>query len=115
MEADSPSFGDPHFFFFFLFFANGFWTGMEEGNGEKKKSGEIEGGQALFVVNLERGSWLGDFRRGCCSIAGLRDGVTGRCWRMPEKPVAGWKRAGVRRGCCGYLEVRGSAAAFFEN
>ena len=54
---------------------------------------EIEGKQALFVVNLEPRKMAGEISEGMLFDIGYADGVT-PVLAMPEKPVADGTRAG---------------------
>lgn len=54
---------------------------------------EIEGKQALFVVNLEPKKMMGEMSEGMLFDIGYADGVT-PVLAMPEKPVPNGTRAG---------------------
>ena len=55
--------------------------------------GEIEGKQALFVVNLEPRKMMGEVSNGMLFDIGYEDGVT-PVLAMPEKPVPSGTRVG---------------------
>ena len=60
---------------------------------ERKDPGEIEGRQALFVVNLEPRKMMGEVSEGMLFDIGYADGIT-PVLAMPEKPVPNGSRAG---------------------
>ena len=60
---------------------------------ERKNPREIEGRQALFVVNLEPRKMAGEISEGMLFDIGYADGVT-PVLAMPEKPVPDGTRAG---------------------
>ncbi len=60
---------------------------------ERENPGEIEGRQALFVVNLEPRKMAGEISEGMLFDIGYADGVT-PVLAMPEKPVPDGTRAG---------------------
>ena len=60
---------------------------------ERENPREIEGKQALFVVNLEPRKMAGEISEGMLFDIGYADGVT-PVLAMPEKPVADGTRAG---------------------
>src|SRR5258706_14882660 len=70
---------------------------------ERENPREIEGKQALFVVNLEPRKMAGEISEGMLFDIGYADGVT-PVLAMPEKPVPDGTRAGGGGGWCGYLE-----------
>ena len=60
---------------------------------ERKDPGEIEGRQALFVVNLEPRKMMGEVSEGMLFDIGYADGIL-PVLAMPEKPVPNGSRAG---------------------
>jgi tRNA-binding protein len=60
---------------------------------ERENPREIEGKQALFVVNLEPRKMAGEISEGMLFDIGYADGVT-PVMAMPEKPVPDGARAG---------------------
>jgi tRNA-binding protein len=60
---------------------------------ERENPREIEGKQALFVVNLEPRKMAGEISEGMLFDIGYADGVT-PVLAMPEKPVPDGTRAG---------------------
>jgi tRNA-binding protein len=60
---------------------------------ERENPREIEGKQALFVVNLEPRKMAGEMSEGMLFDIGYADGVT-PVLAMPEKPVPDGARAG---------------------
>jgi tRNA-binding protein len=60
---------------------------------ERENPREIEGEQALFVVNLEPREMAGEISEGMLFDIGYADGVT-PVLAMPEKPVPDGTRAG---------------------
>lgn len=62
-------------------------------NERKDPKAEIEGKQALFVVNLEPKEMMGEKSEGMLFDIGYADGVT-PVLAMPEKPVPNGVRAG---------------------
>ena len=65
-------------------------AGMKQ---ERAHPGEIEGRQALFVVNLEPRKMMGEVSEGMLFDLGYADGVT-PCLAVPERPVPDGTRAG---------------------
>lgn len=60
---------------------------------ERKDPTEIEGKQALFVVNLEPRKMMGEISQGMLFDIGYADGIT-PVLAVPEKPVPDGCRAG---------------------
>ncbi len=60
---------------------------------ERKNPKEIEGKQALFVLNLEPRSMMGEVSEGMLFDVGYADGIT-PVLAVPEKPVPNGARAG---------------------
>jgi tRNA-binding protein len=60
---------------------------------ERKNPREIEGRQALFVVNLEPRKMMGEVSEGMLFDIGYADGIT-PVLAVPEKPVPNGSRAG---------------------
>ena len=60
---------------------------------ERKDPSEIEGKQALFVVNLEPRKMMGELSEGMLFDIGYADGIT-PVLAEPEKPVPNGSRAG---------------------
>jgi tRNA-binding protein len=60
---------------------------------ERNDPREIEGKQALFVVNLEPRKMMGEVSEGMLFDIGYADGIT-PVLAMPEKPVPNGSRAG---------------------
>jgi tRNA-binding protein len=60
---------------------------------ERKDAREIEGRQALFVVNLEPKKMMGEVSEGMLFDIGYADGIT-PVLAVPEKPVPSGVRAG---------------------
>lgn len=60
---------------------------------ERKNFKEIEGKQALFVINLEPKAMMGEFSEGMLLDIGYADGLI-PCLAVPEKPVPVGTRAG---------------------
>jgi len=60
---------------------------------ERENPGQIEGRQALFVVNLEPRKMAGELSEGMLFDIGYADGVT-PVLSVPEKPVPNGARAG---------------------
>ena len=60
---------------------------------ERQNPAEIEGKQALFVVNLPERKMAGEVSQGMLFDIGYADGVT-PCLAMPEVPVPDGTRAG---------------------
>ena len=60
---------------------------------ERKNPSEIEGKQALFVVNLEPRKMMGELSEGMLFDIGYADGIT-PVLAEPEKPVPNGSRAG---------------------
>jgi tRNA-binding protein len=65
-------------------------AGMKQ---ERADPAEIEGRQALFVVNLEPRKMMGEVSEGMLFDLGYADGVT-PCLAVPERPVPDGTRAG---------------------
>jgi tRNA-binding protein len=65
-------------------------AGMKQ---ERAHPKEIEGHQALFVVNLEPRKMAGEISEGMLFDIGFADGIT-PVLAMPEKPVPNGSRAG---------------------
>ena len=65
-------------------------VGMKQ---ERQNPKEIEGKQALFVVNLEPKRMMGEVSEGMLFDIGYADGIT-PVLAMPEKPVPNGARAG---------------------
>lgn len=65
-------------------------AGMKQ---EREDPREIEGKQALFVVNLEPRAMMGEVSEGMLFDIGYADGLTA-CLAMPERPVPNGARAG---------------------
>ena len=65
-------------------------AGMKQ---EREDPREIEGKQALFVVNLEPRKMIGELSEGMLFDVGYADGVT-PVLAMPEQPVPNGARAG---------------------
>jgi methionine--tRNA ligase beta chain len=65
-------------------------AGMKQ---ERPNPGEIEGKQALFVVNLEPRKMLGEMSEGMLLDIGYADGIT-PALAIPERPVPNGSRAG---------------------
>lgn len=65
-------------------------AGMKQ---ERTDPREIEGRQALFVVNLEPRKMMGELSEGMLFDIGYADGET-PCLAVPERPVANGARAG---------------------
>jgi methionine--tRNA ligase beta chain len=61
--------------------------------GEREDPREIEGQQALFVVNLEPKRMMGELSEGMLFDIGYADGIT-PVLAVPEKPVPNGVRAG---------------------
>ena len=61
--------------------------------GEREDVHEIEGSQALFVVNLEPKKMMGELSHGMLFDIGYADGVT-PVLAMPEAPIPNGTRAG---------------------
>ncbi len=60
---------------------------------EREDLTELEGKQALFVVNLEPRKMMGEFSEGMLFDIGYADGIT-PVLAVPEKPVPAGARAG---------------------
>jgi tRNA-binding EMAP/Myf-like protein len=60
---------------------------------ERQNPKEIEGKQALFVVNLDPKKMMGEVSEGMLFDIGYADGIT-PVLAMPEKPVPNGARAG---------------------
>ncbi len=60
---------------------------------ERPDPSEIEGQQALFVVNLESRKMMGELSEGMLFDIGYADGIT-PVLAVPEKPVPNGSRAG---------------------
>jgi tRNA-binding protein len=60
---------------------------------ERERPGEIEGRQALFVVNLEPRKMMGEWSEGMLFDIGYADGLT-PVLAVPEKVVPNGSRAG---------------------
>ena len=60
---------------------------------ERENPEEIEGGQALFVVNLPERKMAGEVSQGMLFDIGYADGIT-PCLAMPEVPVPNGSMAG---------------------
>ena len=60
---------------------------------EREDPTEIEGKQALFVINLEPRKMMGEVSQGMLFDIGYADGIT-PVLAMPEKPVPNGSRAG---------------------
>ena len=60
---------------------------------ERENPGEIEGKQALFVVNLKPRKMMGEVSEGMLFDIGYADGIT-PVLAVPEKPVPSGTRAG---------------------
>lgn len=60
---------------------------------ERLDPNEIEGQQALFVVNLESRKMMGELSEGMLFDIGYADGIT-PVLAVPEKPVPNGSRAG---------------------
>jgi tRNA-binding protein len=65
-------------------------VGMKQ---ERKNPKEIEGKQALFVVNLEPKKMMGEVSEGMLFDIGYADGIT-PVLAVPERPVPSGARAG---------------------
>ncbi|HLN59712.1 MAG TPA: tRNA-binding protein [Thermoanaerobaculia bacterium] len=65
-------------------------AGMKQ---ERSNPGEIEGKQALFVVNLEPRKMLGEMSEGMLLDIGYADGIS-PALAIPEHPVPDGSRAG---------------------
>jgi len=65
-------------------------VGMKQ---ERQNPKEIEGKQALFVVNLEPKKMMGEVSEGMLFDIGYADGIT-PVLAVPEKPVPSGTRAG---------------------
>ena len=65
-------------------------AGMKQ---ERANPAELEGRQALFVVNLEPRTMMGEVSEGMLFDLGYADGVT-PCLAVPERPVDDGTRAG---------------------
>jgi methionine--tRNA ligase beta chain len=61
--------------------------------GEREDPRELEGRQALFVVNLEPKSMMGEVSEGMLLDIGYADGIT-PVLAVPERPVPNGVRAG---------------------
>jgi tRNA-binding protein len=61
--------------------------------GERANPREVEGRQALFVVNLEPRKMMGEISEGMLFDVGYADGIL-PVLAMPEKPVPNGTRAG---------------------
>jgi tRNA-binding protein len=62
--------------------------------GEREDSGELVGKQALFVVNLEPRTMMGETSEGMLFDIGYSDGLVTPALAMPERPVPDGSRAG---------------------
>jgi len=60
---------------------------------ERENPGEVEGKQALFVVNLKPRKMMGEVSEGMLFDIGYADGIT-PVLAVPEKPVPSGTRAG---------------------
>jgi tRNA-binding protein len=60
---------------------------------EREDAKEIEGEQALFIVNLEPKKMMGELSEGMLLDIGYADGIT-PVLAVPEKPVPNGARAG---------------------
>jgi len=60
---------------------------------ERANPAELEGKQALFVVNLEPRKMMGELSEGMLFDLGYADGVA-PCLAIPERPVENGTRAG---------------------
>lgn len=60
---------------------------------ERENPGEIEGRQALFVINLEPKKMMGEISEGMLFDIGYADGIT-PVLAVPEKPVPNGTRVG---------------------
>lgn len=60
---------------------------------ERENPREIEGKQALFVLNLPEKKMVGDISQGMLFDIGYADGIT-PCLAVPESPVPNGARAG---------------------
>jgi tRNA-binding protein len=60
---------------------------------EREDPTELEGKQALFVVNLEPRKMMGEFSQGMLFDIGYADGIT-PVLAVPEKPVPSGARVG---------------------
>jgi tRNA-binding protein len=60
---------------------------------ERENPGEIEGKQALFVLNLEPRKMAGEVSEGMLFDIGYADGIK-PALAMPERPVPNGARAG---------------------
>lgn len=60
---------------------------------ERANPAELEGRQALFVVNLEPRKMMGEVSEGMLFDLGYADGVA-PCLAIPERPVENGTRAG---------------------
>jgi len=60
---------------------------------EREDPTELEGKQALFVVNLQPRKMMGEFSEGMLFDIGYADGIT-PVLAVPEKPVPSGARAG---------------------
>ncbi len=65
-------------------------AGMKQ---ERSNPGEIEGKQALFVVNLEPRKMLGEMSEGMLFDIGYADGIP-PALAVPERPLPNGSRAG---------------------
>ena len=65
-------------------------TGMKQ---ERENPKEIEGAQALFVINLEPKQIMGEFSEGMLLDIGYADGIK-PVLALPEQPVPNGARAG---------------------
>jgi tRNA-binding EMAP/Myf-like protein len=61
--------------------------------GEREDPREVEGTQALFVINLETRKMMGQVSQGMLFDIGYADGLT-PVLAMPEKPMPNGARAG---------------------
>ena len=60
---------------------------------ERSKPAEVEGRQALFIVNLEPRKIMGELSEGMLFDLGYADGIT-PALAVPERPVPNGTRAG---------------------
>ncbi len=73
------------------------WTSalerLSESKKERENPREIEGRQALFIVNLEPRKMAGEISEGILFDIGYADGVT-PVLSVPERPIPNGTRAG---------------------
>ena len=66
---------------------------LSESKKERENPREIEGRQALFIVNLEPRKMAGEISEGILFDIGYADGVT-PVLSVPERPIPNGTRAG---------------------